>query len=87
MNLENIENKRKRLIYRSWHRGTKEMDLIMGSFADKNVPDFSESEVAMYEALLEQNDPDLYEWITGQKEAPANVVNDVYERLKCHRLV
>jgi antitoxin CptB len=85
MNLENIEDKRKRLIYRSWHRGTREMDLLLGTFADKNVQGFTKSEIEMYEALLEQNDPDLYGWITGQQETPANVINDVFERLKSHK--
>lgn len=79
---ESLENKRKRLIYRSWHRGTREMDLILGPFADKNVPGFSESELEMYEALLLNSDPDLYNWIAGVEEPPANVTSDVFERLR-----
>lgn len=85
MNVESIENKRKRLIFRSWHRGTKEMDLIMGSFADENVSGFSEGELAQYEEILMQNDPDLYSWISGQVEPPANVVSDVFEKLMAHQ--
>lgn len=73
MSLEDIENMRKRLIFRSEHRGTKEMDLLLGSFAKKHVPDFSESELREYQDLLEHNDPDLYNWITGQEEPPANI--------------
>lgn len=82
---ENIENMRKRLIFRSWHRGTKEMDLIMGSFADRYVPDFSEDELAQYDEILNCSDPDLYNWITGQEEAPANQVSPVMERLLRHQ--
>ena len=48
---ENIENRRKKLILRSGHRGTKEMDLIMGTFAEQNVPGFSEEEL---DVMVEQ---------------------------------
>jgi len=84
---ENIENRRKRLIFRSGHRGTKEMDLIMGSFAAQYVPGFSESELGLYEDILQFSDPDLYNWITGREEAPANVSNDVLEKLLAHKFV
>jgi len=84
MNLEQVENKRKRLIFRSWHRGTREMDLIMGSFADSYVKDFSEDELTLYDEILTHNDPDLYNWISGQEQAPANFLNPVLERLIRH---
>jgi antitoxin CptB len=84
---ETIENKRKRLIFRSEHRGTKEMDLIMGSFARKYVPEFSEGELAQYEELLLNNDPDLYNWLTLKEEPPANVRSDVFDKLMAHKLV
>ena len=82
---ETTENKRKRLIFRSEHRGTKEMDLIMGSFARKNVPDMSEEELAQYDEILKENDPNLYNWLTGKEDAPANVVTEVFEKLKAHK--
>ena len=84
--IEDHEIRRKRLIYRSWHRGTREMDLILGSFADKNVPNFSEEELNEYEALLQLQDPDLYNWITGVEPVPANIKSDLFEKLKNHRL-
>ena len=82
--LEDIEIMRKRLIFRSWHRGTKEMDLLMGSFADTHVPDMDEGELAQYEELLKENDPNLYNWISGREEPPANVRSDVFERFMKH---
>lgn len=85
MNLEQVENKRKRLIFRSWHRGTREMDLLMGSFADRNIPDFSEEDLAQYDEILNHSDPDLYSWICGQEAPPANYMNPVLERLLCHK--
>lgn len=82
---ETTEKTRKRLIFRSEHRGTKEMDLLMGSFARKYVPEFNEEELAQFDEILQENDPNLYNWITGKEEAPANVVSDVFERLKAHK--
>tara|TARA_B100001013_G_C24243075_1_gene297942 strand:- start:171 stop:434 length:264 start_codon:yes stop_codon:yes gene_type:complete len=85
MSLDSLEKTRKRLIFRSEHRGTKEMDLLLGSFAKKYVPEFTEDELVAYEELLKENDPNLYNWITGQEEAPANIQSDVFERLKNHK--
>jgi antitoxin CptB len=79
--IEDIEVRRKRLIFRSWHRGTREMDLLLGRFADAHIAGFSESELAEYEALLQVSDPDLYNWITGVEEAPANL-GSVFTKLK-----
>jgi len=83
---ETLENFRKRLIFRSWHRGTKEMDLLMGSFADQNVPGFSEDELRQYEDVLMNNDPDLYNWISGREEPPAIIEScPVFQRVKSHK--
>ncbi|WCR09974.1 succinate dehydrogenase assembly factor 2 [Paracoccus stylophorae] len=54
----------RRLRMRSWRRGMKEMDLILGPFADGPLADLSEDELAVYEALLSENDQDLYLWVT-----------------------
>lgn len=65
-----IESQRKRLIFRSWHRGTREMDLIMGRFADIAVPGMTAAELADYGRLLEESDPDIYDWICGRMPVP-----------------
>jgi antitoxin CptB len=87
MTLEELHNWRKRLIFRSWHRGTREMDLIMGSFADRNIPGFSESELTAYESLLETPDPDLYNWIAGVAKPPANLLTPMLERFLIHKIL
>jgi antitoxin CptB len=79
--MENIENRRKRLIFRSWHRGTREMDLIMGSFADTHVPGMDEDRLAQYEEILHMADPDVYDWVSRQKPVPANVMTPVLQQL------
>ena len=66
--VDTLENWRKRLIFRSWHRGTKEMDLLLGNFANINVPAFNEEQLQAYEELLSINDPDLYNMYLGKRE-------------------
>ena len=81
-----IEAKRKRLIFRSWHRGTKEMDLIMGSFADEHVPNFNETELEQYDQVLFENDPDLYNWISGRETKPVEKENPILDLLIAHKI-
>lgn len=61
----------KRLRMRSWRRGTKEMDLILGPFADRELAGLSGTELDLYEVFLTENDQDLYPWVTGAAPAPA----------------
>lgn len=56
----------RRLRMRSWRRGMKEMDLILGHFADDALAGLTDAQLADYEALLTENDQDLYLWITGR---------------------
>jgi antitoxin CptB len=82
---ETLENKRKRLIFRSDHRGTKEMDLLLGSFAKKHVPDFNEDQLMIFDDILKNNDPDLYNWITGKEPEDESLTSEVFEMLKKHQ--
>ena len=69
---EALEN----LILRSWHRGTREMDLMMGKFADATLPSYDATQLQAYEALMHENDPDIYNWITLQEALPEAVQNN-----------
>ncbi|KGJ04014.1 antitoxin CptB [Paracoccus halophilus] len=60
------ETRLKRLRMRSWRRGTKEMDLILGPFSDSELERLTPAELDLYEALLTENDQDLYPWITAR---------------------
>lgn len=79
MTVETIENKRKRLIFRSWHRGTREMDIIMGSFANAYISKFSDSQLNQYDNILSLSDPDLYNWYTQKEDLPANLRSEVMD--------
>lgn len=67
---DNISINRKRLKFRSWHRGTREIDLLLGKFADAHVDGFGAEEIGLYDRFLNNSDPDIYNWITGQEPVP-----------------
>jgi antitoxin CptB len=64
------EARLKRLRMRSWRRGIKEMDLILGPYADAFLDTLGDDELALYDTLLSENDQDLYAWVTGRQTAP-----------------
>ncbi len=80
---DDIERRRRRLRFRSWHRGTREMDLLIGGFAERHLDGFTRPQLDRYEALLELGDPDLYAWISGRERPPARYDSDVL-RLLCN---
>lgn len=70
---ETRENRLKRMRMRSMRRGTKEMDILMVRFADAHLDTMAEAELDLLDRVLEENDQDLYQWITGQAEAPGDL--------------
>lgn len=64
--------RRRKLGFRCWHRGTREMDLLLGRFADAHLAAMNEDEVAALEHLVEAPDPELFGWIAETKPVPAN---------------
>ena len=68
--VETAEARLKRMAMRSWRRGTKEMDLVLGPWADAHLAGLSGAQLEVYEVLLEENDQDLMAWILGQEGAP-----------------
>lgn len=71
----------KKLIYRSWHRGCKETDLLLGEFAKKHLPHFSDQELDIYEKLISENDVDLYNWLSGAAPVPDEYNNSVLKAI------
>ena len=67
---ETAEDALKRMRMRSWRRGTKEMDLVLGPFADERLASLTGSTLADYDALLAENDQDLIQWVLGQSAPP-----------------
>jgi antitoxin CptB len=76
-----IEIRRKRLLFRSWHRGTRESDLILGRFADSHLAGFEDAQLDRYEALLDCSDADIFDWVSGRTTPPPEHDNDVTQLL------
>lgn len=67
---QNDQNRIKRLQMRSWRRGTKEMDMVLGPYSDTELAGLSEAQIVLYDAMLNENDLDIYQWVTGQSPTP-----------------
>lgn len=78
---DNITIKRKQLIFRSWHRGTREIDLMLGRFADAKLPGFDMGQLMLYDRFLNNSDPDIFNWITGAEPVPPAEDNAVMRML------
>jgi antitoxin CptB len=78
---EELEIGRKRLKFRSWHRGTREMDLLLGRFADQRLDALDAEAIRVYAALLEESDPDIYNWVTGREECPSGILRPLVAAL------
>ena len=73
-----------RLRFRAWHRGTREMDYIVGCFFDRHHADWAEAELAWFEDLLQEEDPDVMGWAMGTLDPPARFAGelmDAFQRL------
>jgi antitoxin CptB len=82
-----LEDRHKRLLFRCWHRGTREMDLILGRFADAEIANLSETELAQLEVLIEVADPDLYAAVIGEKQLAPEYASALFDRIKAFRAV
>lgn len=71
----------KRLRFRAWRRGFRELDLIMGPFADAHVASLDEQELAAFEGLLDAPDQDVYSWIIGRGAAPPQFEGSLMQKL------
>ncbi|MEG8098851.1 succinate dehydrogenase assembly factor 2 [Candidatus Liberibacter brunswickensis] len=70
-----------KIIYRCWRRGTREMDLILGSFVDLFILEMSKIELDMLESIIEEDDSNLFKWITGIEKAPEHLHTPVFKRI------
>jgi antitoxin CptB len=72
----------KRVLFRCWHRGTQESDLILGLFAEESLESLDDGQLDRLEALLDCTDADLFDWILGNSPAPAEHDHDVMRLLR-----
>jgi antitoxin CptB len=83
---ENLDLRRRRLLFRAWHRGMREMDLIMGRFADTAIETLSEGDLMHFERLIDVPDCDLLAWITGGEAVPAEYDSALFRDLRAFHL-
>jgi antitoxin CptB len=76
-----LSPRRRRLLFRAWHRGTKETDLMVGGFVKRNIAVFTDGELDELEAVLELPDVDLADWLSGRRAIPAHVTTPMLERM------
>jgi antitoxin CptB len=79
---EGLDVRRRRLLFRSWHRGLREMDLIMGRFADHAIEGLAETDIAELERLMDVPDPELLAWVTGQEAVPPDYDGPVFRQMR-----
>ena len=76
-----LDARQRRTLFLSWHRGMREMDLILGRFADAQIASLTESELGDYERLLEAPDRDVFSWLTGEAETPSSYDTPVFRKI------
>ena len=78
---EGLDERRRRLLFRAWHRGMREVDLITGRFADAHIGTLSEAEVDDFERLMDVPEPELLAWVIGSEATPAAYDTALFRKL------
>ena len=79
-----LDPRRRRALFRAWHRGTREMDLVLGGFADDHIETLSPAEFDEFEAILAEQDTELLKWVTGEAPTPAARDTPFFRRIAAH---
>jgi antitoxin CptB len=79
---DGLDPRRRKLLFRCWHRGMREVDLIMGRFADAAVDELSDDELAEFERLIDVPDHEVLAWVTGEAAVPAAYDTPLFRRLR-----
>src|SRR4051794_20307275 len=79
---EDREVRRRRIRFRAWHRGTREMDLLMGGFADAELAVLSDAELDQFEHLLDLPDPQVFAWLAGMEDVPAEEETPLLKKVR-----
>jgi len=78
---EGLSERRRKLLFRAWRRGVREMDLIVGRFADAYIDKLDEASLDDFEHLIEAPNAELYAWVVGDETAPADYDTAVLQKL------
>jgi len=75
--MEEPERQRKRLLFQCHHRGVKELDIVLGAFADRHLAALDSADLGHLDAFLGETDPDIFEWLVGREPLPQRLDNAV----------
>jgi antitoxin CptB len=79
---EGLDARRRRLLFRCWHRGIREMDLVLGRFADTHLTSLNDAELGELEAWLDIPDQQMFAWVNGAEPTPAELETALFRRLR-----
>jgi antitoxin CptB len=80
-----LDPRRRRILYRCWHRGIREMDLVFGSFAEAEIANLSDIELDEFEQIMDEDDHDLHAWITGAQVLPQERDTPLFARVAAYK--
>jgi len=77
-----LDDRKRRLIFRAWHRGIKELDLIFGNFVEQNITGFSEDDIIWFERIFEEQDHEILAWVTKGEPVPEEFDTPLMHRIQ-----
>ncbi|NTI48533.1 succinate dehydrogenase assembly factor 2 [Agrobacterium rhizogenes] len=80
-----LDPRRRRILFRCWHRGLREMDLVFGQFADNELPGLSETDLDEFERIMDEEDNDLVRWILGTLPVPEHLQTPLFKRVAAYK--
>ncbi len=80
-----LDPRQRRTLFRAWHRGIREMDLILGQFADENIHLLNDEELSLFESLLDVDDRDMIQWVTGEIPTPEAFNTPLFRRIRAYK--
>lgn len=78
---DDLSPRRRKILYHAWHRGTRELDLLLGRFADDAIANLTDAELDEFEALLEVDDRELFGWILGKVPVPETAPKAAFSKV------
>ncbi|MGN6548900.1 MAG: succinate dehydrogenase assembly factor 2 [Pararhizobium sp.] len=80
-----LDPRRRRILFRAWHRGIREMDLVLGSFCDAEIAALTGAELDALETIMDQSDGELLKWVTGERSVPEAFDTPLFRRIAAYR--
>ena len=79
---QTLDPRRRRILFRAWHRGTREMDLMVGQFCDSELGELPESDLDDLERLMDAPDPNVFSWLSGEHPVPPDHDRPVFHKIR-----